>query len=63
MRELIERKEKGEKPTVAALPPDTSNVIDLMAALKKSLRSKGVAAALGPKHAALATKQHKKRAR
>ena len=41
LRELIEKKEKGEDTTVAAPPPDTSNVIDLMDALKKSLKGKG----------------------
>lgn len=45
LRDLIDRKEKGEKTTVAAPPPDTSNVIDLMDALKKSLKNKGAAAA------------------
>jgi DNA end-binding protein Ku len=44
LRDLIEKKEKGEKTTVAAPPPDTSNVIDLMDALKKSLGKKGAAA-------------------
>jgi DNA end-binding protein Ku len=41
LRELIARKEKGEKPKPIAPPPDTSNVIDLMEALKKSLGGKG----------------------
>ncbi len=40
LRELIRRKEKGEKP-VAAEPVEETNVIDLMAALKKSLKAKG----------------------
>jgi DNA end-binding protein Ku len=44
LRDLIEKKEKGEKPTVAAPPPDTSNVIDLMDALKRSLGKKAGAA-------------------
>jgi len=48
LRELIERKEKGEKTTVAAPPPDTSNVIDLMEALKKSLNKKGAATKAKP---------------
>ncbi len=39
LRELIRRKQKGEKP-VKAEPVDDSNVIDLMEALKKSLRHK-----------------------
>lgn len=37
LRELIRRKEKGERP-VSAPPPEESNVIDLMDALRKSLR-------------------------
>ncbi len=43
LRDLIRRKQKGEKPVEAA-PVDDSNVIDLMAALKKSLAHKGKAA-------------------
>jgi DNA end-binding protein Ku len=43
LRDLIRRKEKGEKP-VTAPAPDRSNVIDLMDALKKSLKGKGAAA-------------------
>ena len=40
LRDLIRRKEKGEK-LVAAEPVEEDNVIDLMAALKKSLKAKG----------------------
>lgn len=40
LRELIRRKEKGEK-LVTAEPVADDNVIDLMAALKKSLKAKG----------------------
>ena len=40
LRELIRRKEKGEK-LVTAEPVEEDNVIDLMAALKKSLKAKG----------------------
>jgi DNA end-binding protein Ku len=40
LRDLIHRKEKGEKPVTAA-PPEPSNVIDLMDALRKSLKHKG----------------------
>jgi len=40
LRDLIRRKEKGEK-LVTAEPVEEDNVIDLMAALKKSLKSKG----------------------
>ncbi len=39
LRALIARKERGEKPVMAAAPRDT-NVIDLMAALKQSLKAK-----------------------
>jgi DNA end-binding protein Ku len=39
LRELIRRKERGEK-IIAAEPPEPSNVIDLMEALKKSLKNK-----------------------
>jgi len=41
LRELIKRKEKGEDTHVAAPAPDTTNVVDLMEALKKSLAAKG----------------------
>jgi DNA end-binding protein Ku len=40
LRDLIRRKEKGEK-LVTAEPVEDDNVIDLMAALKKSLKSGG----------------------
>src|ERR1700749_2598583 len=40
LKELIARKEKGEK-IVTAEPVEDTNVIDLMAALKKSLKHKG----------------------
>jgi DNA end-binding protein Ku len=43
LRDLIKRKEKGEK-IVQAEPVEDTNVIDLMAALKKSLKHKGRAA-------------------
>ena len=42
LRDLIRRKERGEKP-VEAPPPEPSNVIDLMDALKRSLKQKGSA--------------------
>jgi DNA end-binding protein Ku len=44
LRELIRRKEKGEK-LVTAEPVEEDNVIDLMAALKKSLKAKSPRAA------------------
>jgi len=40
LRDLIRRKEKGEKP-VTAKPVEEDNVIDLMAALKNSLKAGG----------------------
>lgn len=43
LKDLIRAKEKGEKVTAEPPPADT-NVIDLMAALKKSLAAKGKAA-------------------
>jgi DNA end-binding protein Ku len=41
LRELIEEKKRGHKITRVEEPEDTSNVVDLMAALKKSLASGG----------------------
>jgi DNA end-binding protein Ku len=58
LRELIQIKQKGKEPEPVAPPPDTTNVIDLMDALKKSLGKKAPA-----KSAAAARKVHKKRAR
>jgi DNA end-binding protein Ku len=52
LRDLIRRKQKGEK-LVTAEPVEESNVIDLMAALKKSLKNKGKA----PVHAAAKKKR------
>ena len=43
LRDLIRRKEKGHKPIEAEPAPDT-NVIDLMAALKKSLKHRNAPA-------------------
>jgi len=54
LRDLIRRKERGEK-LVTAAPVEESNVIDLMEALKKSLKTKGrtvAAKAPGPKRKA-----------
>ena len=42
LRDLIRRKEKGEK-LVTAEPVAESNVIDLMEALKRSLKKNGAA--------------------
>jgi DNA end-binding protein Ku len=44
LRDLIRRKQKGEK-LVTAAPVQDDNVIDLMAALKKSLKAKGASPA------------------
>ena len=44
LRELIRAKEKGQKP-IKSEPVEDTNVIDLMEALKKSLKHKGGAAA------------------
>jgi DNA end-binding protein Ku len=44
LRELVRRKQKGER-VVTAAPPEDTNVIDLMEALKKSLKGKGKAPA------------------
>jgi DNA end-binding protein Ku len=57
LRDLIRRKQKGEK-LVTAEPVEESNVIDLMDALKKSLNNKGKAA---PKAANTNTKKRKAR--
>jgi DNA end-binding protein Ku len=54
LRELIRKKERGEK-LVSAPEPEDTNVIDLMAALQKSLKGKG-------KAPAKATKAKRKRA-
>jgi DNA end-binding protein Ku len=58
LRELIRRKEKGEKPTTAPPAPAATNVINLMDALQKSLKKKGAAA---PAPAAKSTAHAKKK--
>lgn len=63
LRDLIRRKEKGEKPTTVAPPAEPSNVIDLMAALKKSLGAKAAPPKSPPKNTAVRSKGAKKRAR
>ena len=67
LRDLIKRKEHGEKPVAVAPPAEPSNVIDLMAALKKSLGAKAPASKPAPKaatkHAAAHSKPAKKRAK
>lgn len=52
LRDLIKRKEKGGKTKVAAAPPEDTNVVDLMEALKKSLGGKASAAKAPAKKAA-----------
>ena len=59
LRELIRMKEKGKEPEIVAPPPDTTNVIDLMDALKKSLGKKAPPA----RSAAAATKVPKRKSR
>ncbi len=54
LRELVKRKQKGRKPVTAA-PPEDTNVIDLMEALKKSLKGKA-------SHARAPANENKKRA-
>lgn len=44
LRELIEEKKRGHKITRVEEPEDTTNVVDLMAALKKSLAGGGSSA-------------------
>lgn len=38
LRDLVHRKQAGKKTTIEAQPPETSNVIDLMDALRRSLK-------------------------
>lgn len=57
LRDLIRRKQKGEK-LVTAEPVEESNVIDLMEALKKSLKNKGK-----PAHKPANTNARKRKAR
>ena len=70
LRELIQRKEKGQRPVAVAPPAEPSNVIDLMAALKKSLGAPAAHAKTTAAHgktrtrtAAASAKTHRKRAR
>lgn len=59
LKELIRKKEKGEKIT-AEPPPEDTNVIDLMEALRKSLKAKGKV--LPPNAAKSSKKTARKRA-
>lgn len=68
LRELIRMKEKGREPEIVEPPADTTNVIDLMEALKRSIGKKAPAASAQKKSAprksaAAASKVHKKRSR
>lgn len=63
LRDLIDRKEHGERPVAVAPPAAPSNVIDLMAALKKSLGAKPAHEKPRPRTAAASAKTHRKRAR
>lgn len=65
LRDLIAEKKKGKGRTVKAEEPEDTNVVDLMAALKKSLEAKGKAAPAkkaGPAKKAPAKPPAKKRA-
>ena len=63
LRYLIAEKKKGKGRTVKAQEPEDTNVVDLMAALKKSLEAKGKAApAKAPAKKAAAKAPAKKRA-
>jgi DNA end-binding protein Ku len=61
LRDLIKRKEAGKGTEVIPPPPDTTNVIDLMEALKKSLAKKGAAAPKAKPAARSTTSKAKKR--
>jgi DNA end-binding protein Ku len=61
LRDLIKRKEAGKGTEVIPPPPDTTNVIDLMEALKKSLAKKGSGAASAKSKPARSTAKAKKR--
>jgi DNA end-binding protein Ku len=63
LRELIRMKEKGKEPEVVASPADTTNVIDLMDALKRSLGKKAPAKSEPAKRAAAARKIPKRKSR
>ncbi|MFL6690293.1 MAG: Ku protein [Alphaproteobacteria bacterium] len=63
LRELIRRKEHGEKPVAAEPAPPASNVINLMDALQKSLQRKGAASSKTPAPAKSKAPARRKRAR
>lgn len=62
LRDLIAEKKKGKGRTVKAEEPEDTNVVDLMAALKKSLEAKGGTAKAAPAKKAAAKAPAKKRA-
>lgn len=49
LRELVQRKQEGKTATVEAPKPEKSNVIDLMEALRRSLKTKAPAAEAKPR--------------
>jgi DNA end-binding protein Ku len=63
LRALIEEKKRGHKITRVQEPADTSNVVDLMEALRKSLgkRAQPAKAASAPKRTASLPKGRQKR--
>jgi DNA end-binding protein Ku len=63
LRELIRAKQKGKEPEPVAPPPDTTNVIDLMEALKNSLGKKAPAKSMPAKRATPRKTQRKKKSR
>lgn len=63
LRDLIHRKEHGERPVAVAPPTAPSNVIDLMAALKKSLGTQPPGKHPKPRTAAASARTHRRRAR
>ena len=62
LRELIKAKQKGGKGLVEVEEPDNTNVIDLMAALKASLKGSAGSAAKAPAKKAAAKKPAAKKA-
>jgi len=60
LRALIKRKEKGGKAKVSAAPPEDTNVVDLMEALRKSLGGRAPAKAPARKPAAKTAAKAKK---
>jgi DNA end-binding protein Ku len=63
LRELIRMKEKGKEPEVVEPPADTTNVIDLMDALKRSLGKKAPAKSEPAKRAAASRKVPRRKSR